>query len=84
MIDIKKYIGKKVYIELESKIDDKDETEDDRVQGGLIYLSLEDIMASANENDEYIEIEISKQYKALNMCMDVVEIKDGKIVPKAK
>ena len=84
MIDIKKYIGKKVYVELEKKTDDTDKTEEDRLQGGSIYKSLAEVMESASEEDEFIEIEISRQFKALNQCMDIVEIRNGKIVKKNK
>ena len=84
MIDIKKYIGKKVYVELEKKTDDTDKTEEDRLQGGSIYKSLAEVMESASEEDEFVEIEISRQFKALNQCMDIVEIRNGKIVKKNK
>lgn len=83
MINIKEYIGKKVYVELEKKSDDNDVTEEDKVQGGLIYKSFEDIMDVASEGDEFIEIQISKQFKTVNQCMAVVEVKDGKIIRKS-
>jgi hypothetical protein len=83
MIDINKYKDHKVYIALESKIDDNDVTEEDRVDGGAIYHSLDEVMESASEGDEFVEIEISKQFKAMNKCMTIVEIKDKKIVAKS-
>jgi hypothetical protein len=84
MIELKKYIGRKVYIELEAKLDDKDPEEEDKVQGGSIYKTIDEIMESASEGDEFIEIEISKQFKALNQCMQVCEIRNGKVVRKSK
>lgn len=81
LTDIKKYLGKKVYVELEKR--DEEESED-RVQGGAIYKSLEEVLETASENEEFIEIEISKQFRSVNQCMAVVEVKNGKIIRKVK
>lgn len=82
MIDLTKYKNQKVYIELEKKTDDTDPEEEDKVQGGVIYKSLEEVMEVASEDDEFIEIEISSQYKAVNQCLGIVQIVDGKVVKK--
>lgn len=83
MIDINKYRNKKVYLQLESKIDDNDPEEEDKVEGGSIYRSLDEVMDVASEGDEYIEIEISKQFKTVDKCMAILEFKDGKLIRKA-
>jgi len=82
MIDIKKYKGQKVYIELEKKLDDNDPEEEDKVEGGAIYKSIEEVMSVASDGDEFLEIEINGQYKAMDRCMQFVKFEDGKIITK--
>ena len=80
----KELIGRKVYVELEKKSDDTDAEEEDKLQGGSIYKTIEEVLSSASDGDEYIEITIHKQFKAIDSCMHIVEIKDGKVVLPTK
>jgi hypothetical protein len=75
MINLKNYLGKKVYIELEKKTDDLDPEEEDKTQGGSIFKTLDEVMESASEDDEFIEIEITRQFKTKNKCLKIEEIK---------
>ena len=72
-MQLEKYIGKTVYIEVEPY--DKENETDEVIKGGEIFESLEDVKDNAVEGDEFIEITITKQYKALNQVFKMVEIK---------
>ncbi len=72
--NLKKYLDKKVYIELGTYVDETDETEEDTVQGGKIYESLEDVMSSCSEGDKFLEVNITGEYQALEKVFKMVKI----------
>lgn len=70
MIDLTKYLGKKVYI----GISEGDEDILDSVSGDVL-MSLDEVKESASEDDMFVEIEITKLFQAKNKVFDLEEIK---------
>lgn len=81
MLDINNYIGKKVYIQIDTPTTPNEENEPDEVKGEIL-MSIDDVLGTAEPEDEFIEVTITKSFVAIDKCLHLLEVENGIVIDR--